>query len=189
MEALPRRRWRIAAALACAFGALAWGGAPRVDARDDGPGGRSGHDGRDGGAGRAERGAGGHELRAGTLRPSPGWHGPIDRFHEHDWDIWRRGHWQNGPHDGRLGWWWIIGDSWYYYPSPVYPVPNPYEPPPVEFAAPSPDNPPPLYWYFCQDAAGYYPYVASCPGGWTRVPAAPAAPAAPVAPADATPAN
>ena len=25
------------------------------------------------------------------------------------------------------------------------------------------------YWYYCQDAQGYYPYVKSCPGGWTRV--------------------
>jgi len=25
------------------------------------------------------------------------------------------------------------------------------------------------YWYYCQDPAGYYPTVASCPGGWTQV--------------------
>jgi hypothetical protein len=25
------------------------------------------------------------------------------------------------------------------------------------------------YWYHCQDPEGYYPYVTSCPGGWTSV--------------------
>ena len=25
------------------------------------------------------------------------------------------------------------------------------------------------YWYFCKDPQGYYPYIASCPGGWVRV--------------------
>ena len=25
------------------------------------------------------------------------------------------------------------------------------------------------YWYFCEEKQAYYPYVASCPGGWTRV--------------------
>ncbi len=39
------------------------------------------------------------------------------------------------------------------------------------------DAQPPVYvepqedseWYYCQDPQGYYPYVTSCPGGWTRV--------------------
>ncbi len=31
------------------------------------------------------------------------------------------------------------------------------------------------YWYYCQSAQGYYPYVQQCPGGWMQVvpPAAP----------------
>lgn len=38
-------------------------------------------------------------------------------------------------------------------------------------------------WYFCPAANGYYPYVASCPGGWQTVPATPpASPATNTAP-------
>jgi hypothetical protein len=25
------------------------------------------------------------------------------------------------------------------------------------------------YWYYCDGAKGYYPYVKDCPGGWKRV--------------------
>lgn len=45
------------------------------------------------------------ERRAGA----PQWHGDIGRFHEHDWGLWRGGHWANSRHDGRLGWWWVVG--------------------------------------------------------------------------------
>lgn len=27
----------------------------------------------------------------------------------------------------------------------------------------------PYYWYYCRDPEGYYPYITSCPGGWTKV--------------------
>lgn len=27
----------------------------------------------------------------------------------------------------------------------------------------------PNYWYYCRSAAGYYPYVRECPGGWEKV--------------------
>jgi hypothetical protein len=29
--------------------------------------------------------------------------------------------------------------------------------------------PPSPYWYFCQDAGAYYPYVKECAGGWMKV--------------------
>ncbi|HUN93413.1 MAG TPA: hypothetical protein VMU33_15285, partial [Burkholderiaceae bacterium] len=106
------------------------------------------------------------------------WHGDIGRFHEHDWNVWRGGHWIHDRHDGRWGWWWVAGGLWYFYPSPVYPYPNPYEPPPVELVTPSdaaPPPPPPRYWYYCDASRGYYPYVPTCPGGWRQVPATPAA--------------
>ena len=106
----------------------------------------------------------------------PAWHGDISRFHEHDWQVWRGGHWSRGRHDGRVGWWWVVGGTWYLYPGPVYPYPNPYEPPMVMLP------PPTQYWYFCTAANAYYPYVASCPGGWTQVTATP-----PALPASATP--
>jgi hypothetical protein len=29
--------------------------------------------------------------------------------------------------------------------------------------------PPPVYWYYCDAAHAYYPYVQQCPGGWRAV--------------------
>ena len=64
----------------------------------------------------------------------------------------------------------------YYYPGPVY------YPTPVVVAPPSPpvyvernDQAPQAgYWYYCETARGYYPYVKECPSGWKAVPPAPA---------------
>jgi hypothetical protein len=70
-----------------------------------------------------------------------------------------------------------FGFPYYYYPygyydpygyAYSYPYANPY---------PYDDAQPPVvseqeqrsYWYYCQDAQAYYPYVQSCPGGWTPV--------------------
>jgi hypothetical protein len=72
-----------------------------------------------------------------------------------------------------------FGFPYYYYPygyydpygyaySYPYSYPNPY---------PYDDAQPPAvseqergsYWYYCQGAQAYYPYVESCPGGWTKV--------------------
>lgn len=96
------------------------------------------------------------------------WRGDIHHFHEHDTNRWRSGRWYNGRHDGRLGWWWIVGSLWYFYPVRVEPYPDPYQPP-ILVAPPSPT--PPQYWYYCADPAGYYPYVPQCRGYWQRVPA------------------
>jgi hypothetical protein len=30
---------------------------------------------------------------------------------------------------------------------------------------------PPAYWYYCQSARSYYPYIESCPEPWVPVPA------------------
>jgi hypothetical protein len=124
------------------------------------------------------------------------WHGRIERFHEHDWDMWRGGYWRHESHEGRWGWWWIVGPTWYFYPEPVYPYPNPYEPPVAVIVQPAPAKapppPPPQNWYYCESAKGYYPYVPACPGGWRAVPATPGTPpasppAAPPAPAPSPP--
>ena len=116
------------------------------------------------------------------------WEGrEIHRFGEHDLRIWREGRWHHGRHEGRLGWWWVVAGVWYFYPSPVYPYPDPYTPPvtvinqqpPVVVApqAPAPtqpQSPPPAQsWYYCDSAKGYYPYVPSCPEAWRSVPAQP----------------
>lgn len=107
------------------------------------------------------------------------WHGDIRHFHDRDLARWRGGHWTHEYHDGRLGWWWVVAGLWYFYPQRVYPYPDPYTPPPVVIVqpnapAPTPGAPPPAqYWYYCDAAKGYYPYVPSCPGGWRMVPATP----------------
>lgn len=61
-----------------------------------------------------------------------------------------------------------------YMPPPYYPpvvvVPAT---PPVYIQQPSttPSTPSPEtnYWYYCENPAGYYPYVKKCPGGWLQV--------------------
>jgi hypothetical protein len=89
---------------------------------------------------------------------------------------WRRGRWVHGWHEGTLGWWWLAGGLWYFYPRPVYPYPvypAPNPPAQVVITPPAPAPQPQQYWYYCGAAKGYYPYVSSCPGGWSRVPAVP----------------
>jgi hypothetical protein len=98
-----------------------------------------------------------------------GWRGNIERFHEHDVARWRAGRWHHGRHDGRTGWWWVVGGVRYFYPSRINPYPDPYQPP-VVVLPPSPA--PAQYWYYCANPAGYYPYVARC-ASWQRVPATP----------------
>lgn len=103
---------------------------------------------------------------------------------------WHSGYWHNGWYGGRFGWWWVTGGGWYYYNAPVYPYPGAvsevYVTPPATVAAP-PAAPAPQMWYYCDNPAGYYPYVQTCsqpfrPVVPTQQQAAPAAPAAPVAP-------
>ena len=103
--------------------------------------------------------------------PRPAWHGEIHRFRDHDLGLWRGGRWYHGRHGDRLGWWWVVAGIWYFYPAPVYPYPNPYQPPAVTVLPAAPQ-----YWYYCADPAGYYPYVAQCRGDWRAVPATPAPP-------------
>jgi hypothetical protein len=111
-----------------------------------------------------------------TYRPSahrPPWRGDIRHFHRYDFHTWQRGRWHREHHGGRLGWWWVVGPSWYFYPAPVYPYPNPYVPP-VIVVSPTPENEP-QYWYYCADPEGYYPYVEECAEEWQPVPAEPEA--------------
>lgn len=96
------------------------------------------------------------------------WQGDIRRFHEHDIGRWRGGRWYQGRHIGRLGWWWIVGPTWYFYPAPIYPYPDPFLPP----ADIRPIGPP-QYWYYCANPPGYYPYVPQCRVDWQKVHATP----------------
>jgi hypothetical protein len=106
------------------------------------------------------------------------WRGDIGHFRDHDIDRWRGGRWHRGWHDGRQGWWWILGGAWYYYPTRILPYPDPYLPPEYVEAAPAGNAP---YWYYCANPAGYYPYVPRCAVAWQAVaPTLP--PAAPLLP-------
>lgn len=112
----------------------------------------------------------------GTALADRQWHGrDIHRFQQHDLQRWQGGRWHHGRHLDRLGWWWVVAGTWYFYPRPVYPYPDPYTPPVV---VPAPGQPnvapaPVEYWYYCDASGTYYPYVATCPAGWRRVPATP----------------
>lgn len=100
-------------------------------------------------------------------------------------DRWHSGRWHHGWRDGRLGWWWVSGNAWHYYPERVFPYPEPVRPP-IVVVSPQPQvlQPPPVLmqqtapavWYFCEAVQAYYPYVNSCPTGWKTVPAVPAQP-------------
>jgi len=113
---------------------------------------------------------------------------PIHRFHERHYEVWRGGSWFHGNYGGRLGWYWVVGGIYYFYPRPIYPYPDPYMPGVLvtpnsgPMAPPPPSQPPtpmlqgqnlPSVWYFCESSKGYYPYVSECPSGWKTVPASP----------------
>jgi hypothetical protein len=93
------------------------------------------------------------------------------------------------------GWGPYWGPGWYppYYYPPAYVYPPPYAPAypvPIETEpqsyiqrvpvppAPVEQAPASSYWYYCEGAKAYYPYVKECPGGWLTVvpPAAPESP-------------
>ncbi len=75
--------------------------------------------------------------------------------------------WHGGPY-----WGWYGPGPWWGYPySYPYPQYYPYAPyPSYDSSVPAvPNVPQQSYWYYCKDAKAYYPYVQSCPGGWTQV--------------------
>src|SRR5438270_7093489 len=81
---------------------------------------------------------------------------------------WARGRWSHRWWHGRYGWWWNAGGVWFWYDTPVYPYPTVvsdyyYEEPEYDESGPT--------WWYCQNPPGYYPYVPSCYGPWTPVPA------------------
>jgi hypothetical protein len=76
---------------------------------------------------------------------------------------------------------WPFGLPFYSYPYGYYPYSYPYSYP-YAYEYPNQNYPSayaesPVYvepeqpysWYYCRDPHGYYPYVTSCPGGWTKV--------------------
>ena len=68
---------------------------------------------------------------AALAQPPHRWDGDIHHFQGRDFERWRGGGWFHGLHEGRDGWWWVVGPDFYFYPAPVYPYPDPYVPPVV----------------------------------------------------------
>lgn len=80
------------------------------------------------------------------------------------------------------------GGGWYdLYPAyggwyggwPGWSPPVVVEREPVVVQSFPPGPAPQSFWYYCQNPAGYYPYVSVCPGGWTPVPSTPPPPPPP----------
>lgn len=68
-----------------------------------------------------------------------------------------------------------VGPGWgpmwypapYYYPPQVIVTPPPAPPPVyIEQSLPPAET---QYWYYCPSGKGYYPYIKTCPEGWSRV--------------------
>ena len=117
-----------------------------ASARGNGGGGRGGH-------------GGGQGFHGG--RPGPGHH---FNGHHH----FRHHGFRSGVAIG--GGIWLGPGYWgpYWYP-PYYPY-YPYEPVPVvDEPQTYIEQPGPGYWYYCEAAKAYYPYVRECPGGWLTV--------------------
>lgn len=105
-----------------------------------------------------------------------GWNG---RTH-----VWFGGHWEPERPGYRFvaASWVLVGGEWVFYPAywqpyaPVVvmqPAPVVVQPEPTEYiqqqqGAPAPPNLDPNFWYYCQDPAGYYPYVQNC-SAWQQV--------------------
>jgi hypothetical protein len=85
-------------------------------------------------------------VSVGIGMPGPGWYGPPPYVY--------------GP-----------PPAYYYAPPPpiyvapttTYVVPAPAPPPVVQGSAPA------SVWYYCDNPAGYYPYVANCGSPWRPV--------------------
>jgi hypothetical protein len=109
----------------------------------------------------------GHTDRGGHGDRGHKGHGFRGHHHRHHHHHHRFHHRHRGPRVGigiglGLGTFW--GPDWPYYAYPPVVV----APPPV-VVQPSP----PHYWYYCDSAKAYYPYVAQCPSGWRAVSPAP----------------
>jgi hypothetical protein len=109
-----------------------------------------------------ELGGHGHDL--GHFNGQP-FHG----FNHGDHQAWRGGGWRHEWHDGHLGWWWVVGDGWYFYPEPIFPYPD-YVGANYWYDYYQDYPPPAHYWYYCEYPPGYYPDVQSCGQDWEPVP-------------------
>ena len=105
-----------------------------------------------------------------------GWNG-----HAH---VWFGGQWEAERPGYRFiaASWVLVGGEWVFNPGfwqpyapvvVVQPAPVVVQQAPTEYiqqpqAAPAPPNLDPNFWYYCQNPAGYYPYVQAC-SAWQQV--------------------
>jgi len=134
------------------------GGFSYVNVGGGGGGHSGGGGGHSGGGGWAGHGGSGWGGRGGGWGGHGGWH-------HHDWDGWRGGWGGWGYGWGWGPYWdpWVWGSDYSYY-EPTYPA---YAAPDLGALPSAP--PPPAYWYYCQPAKTYYPYVRQCPQPWVPV--------------------
>lgn len=118
--------------------------------------------GRPSGAPRYELGRPGHDLGVFNGHRYSGFTGA-------DRDAWHGGGWRHESHNGHLGWWWVVGDLWYFYPAPIFPYPT-YVGPDYYYDYYDYYDAPRNYLYYCEDPAGYYPDVQQCNVDWEPVP-------------------
>lgn len=108
---------------------------------------------------------------------------------------WQHGYWFHGAYMGHAGWWWVLGPSWYYYDSPIYPYPPNNGQPALVMQVPNAPPPPPeplpgtktevvaapptpaaavaeghgtrqAFSYYCEKTKNYYPLITTCTDGW-----------------------
>ena len=138
------------------------------------------------GGGSAPGGGGSHGGGGSWHGGGGSWHGGGGYWRGGGWGWgWRGGWWGPGVYIGAgfaNPYWWYPYYGYpypYAYPSYAYGYPA-YSPPVVEGSPQTyiqQEPPTQQYWYYCQSAQGYYPYVRECPEGWQQV--APQPPPAP----------
>jgi mono/diheme cytochrome c family protein len=105
--------------------------------------------------------------------PGGNFHGrDFARLNARELSTWRSGRWLHEEHAGFLGWWWVLGDEWYFYPEPIYPYPTYIS----DYLIPVPMPLSPQFRYYCDNPPGYYPDIQACYDGWQVVPIAPPPP-------------
>jgi hypothetical protein len=76
------------------------------------------------------------------------------------------GGWRGGWYGG---WYGPYGNPFWYAPAAPYVYTSPVVVQPAQPPVLIQQQPQQQYWYFCQEANGYYPSVQQCPSGWMQV--------------------
>ncbi len=108
-----------------------------------------------------------HQSQTMASHQFHGFHGhDLAHFSRQERDHWQHGNWHHGRHHGRLGWWFVADDFWYFYDAPIYPYPGYVS---YYYDDGYYGDQSDYYWYWCDDPEGYYPYVQECNGPWRPV--------------------